>query len=201
VSHIEKFKVGVLSWLYKLFKLEETVPVSYFRDMALSFIDKKRLQDAAVLVVEFDLEISDKVVEDLIVELFNAKQDGGKLLGKFPSLRHNVIKRLAMIQPTMKVAAKLIKKYKLSFDDFPDLVYNLEANSAHYYISRLFRPEKHEDHMPLHSVEDLFTGKHNMLFDLVKQLLKKKQDHKAKGVWNRHRLMDHKPRPQIVEAI
>jgi hypothetical protein len=47
--------------------------------------------------------------------------------------------------------------------------------------------------MPLHKVEDLFTGLPNMLVMLTEALLKKKRFHEAKGVWLRHKLNQHAP--------
>ena len=47
--------------------------------------------------------------------------------------------------------------------------------------------------MPAHKVEDLFTGDHIMLLELVNSLHRKGRHHQAKGVYMRHNLHANAP--------
>jgi hypothetical protein len=48
-----------------------------------------------------------------------------------------------------KIAADLVKDYKLSPEDFPELQAIIARNSSCYFINRAFRTPSHADYMPL----------------------------------------------------
>ena len=75
-----------------------------------------------------------------------------------------------------KVAGQLVKDYKMSPTEFPELMRIMELQSAHYFISRAFKPETDSQHMYLHKVEELFEGYPLMLEALCNTLLKKEFD-------------------------
>lgn len=58
----------------------------------------------------------------------------------------------------IKGAVKAVKELKLNADDFPVLVELASYNAANYFVSNCLRSPSHPDHMPLHKVEDLFSG-------------------------------------------
>ena len=105
-----------------------------------------------------------------------------------------------------KVAAQLVKDYKLNPEDFPELQNIVSANSSHYFIKRAFKAPSHAEYMPLHKIEDLFTNNPRMLVLLIEELVQKGNLHqaqggepgvesiyfqKAAGVWHRHNLMHY----------
>lgn len=114
------------------------------------------------------------------------------LLDRHPEIRGTVIRKLVS-QPTAKQAADLVKYYKFNHLDFPELLHMIAKNSSCYFIGRAFRAPDHEEHMPIHRVEDLFTDHPLLLFELISSMLKKGLQNEAKGVWHRHCLEDRNP--------
>lgn len=100
----------------------------------------------------------------------------------------------------VKMANKLVKDYKLSANDFPEMQGIQESNATNYYVSSIFRKPDNPAYMPLSKVEDLFEGKFRMLINLVESLLKKKNVHQAGGVWRRNNLKEHASK-ELVEQM
>ena len=73
----------------------------------------------------------------------------------------------------IKSAVKTVKDFKLNAADFPILVERASFNTANYFVSQCFRAASHPDHMPLHKIEDLFSGDYVMITCLVTLLLKR----------------------------
>jgi len=120
-------------------------------------------------------------------------------------LKEKLIRLLSKPQHA-KVAAQLVKDYKLNPEDFPELQNIVSANSSHYFIKRAFKAPSHAEYMPLHKIEDLFTNNPRMLVLLIEELVQKGNLHqaqggepgvesiyfqKAAGVWHRHNLMQY----------
>ena len=73
----------------------------------------------------------------------------------------------------IKGAVKLVKDFKLDPNEFPALIEKASFNAANYFVSQTFRAPNHPDHMPLHKIEDLFSGDQIMIGCLVSLLLKR----------------------------
>ena len=72
-----------------------------------------------------------------------------------------------------KVAANLVKEYKLNHEKFPELLNIVSSNSARFFIVRAFKAPSHQDYMPIHKVEDLFLDYPKMLVLFIEELIKK----------------------------
>jgi len=66
----------------------------------------------------------------------------------------------------------LVLDYKLNPDQFPNLLAIVDKNSSTFFIRRVFKAPGHEDHMPIHKVEDILSGQPRMLSFLVEELVK-----------------------------
>ena len=89
-----------------------------------------------------------------------------------PDLKERLIRGLSTPQHA-KVAAQLVKDYRLSPDDFPELQNLVSITSSNYFIKRAFKSPSHAEYMPLHKIEDLFSGNPRMLLFLVAELLER----------------------------
>ena len=89
-----------------------------------------------------------------------------------PDLKDRLIRALSRPQHS-KVAAQLVKEYKLNPEDFPELQNLVSITTSNYFIKRAFKSSNHPEYMPLHKIEDLFSGNPRMLLSLVEELLLK----------------------------
>lgn len=94
------------------------------------------------------------------------------LIQNVPDLKERLIRGLSKPQHA-KVAAQLVKDYKLNPDDFPELQNLVSITSSNYFIKRAFKSPSHAEYMPLHKIEDLFSGNPRMLLFLVEELIQK----------------------------
>ena len=89
-----------------------------------------------------------------------------------------------------KGAASVIKEFKLSIDDFPDLKEKIEKQTMRYFLGRfLNKRPTNDDYLSLDRLEDLFHGFKPMLSYLVEDLVYRNKLNEAKGVCLRHGLI------------
>jgi len=132
------------------------------------------LVGATILIAKFkfqdEFDISDilvRLVEDL------TRMDVARNLVKGVTKYEKVLVDVLVSLKDIKGATKIVKDFKLSSVDFPLLVERASFNTANYFVSQCFRAPSHPDHMPLHKVEDLFSGEPIMIACLVTILLRR----------------------------
>jgi hypothetical protein len=72
-----------------------------------------------------------------------------------PEIKQEIVHTLST-QKHYKVAAALVKDFKLKLDEFPVLAEIIESSSANHFISRSFMKKDHQEYMSIYKVEDLF---------------------------------------------
>ena len=107
--------------------------------------------------------------------------------------------KLLMKPQYLKVAIKLIKDYNFDVEQFPMIINTLVGVSSNHYISRVFRPEGHPDHMALYKVEDLFTDRPRFQIKLVEALIKKEMYQEATEIWTKNKLQDSDQTPEQLK--
>lgn len=90
-----------------------------------------------------------------------------------------------------KKAADLVLDFKMDINEFPALKERLFKNSMRYYLGLHFYKKPNEvDYMSLYEIEDLFIGLKPMLCYLVEELVHKQKINEAKGICDRHNMID-----------
>ena len=90
-----------------------------------------------------------------------------------------------------KVAAQMIKEFKMDINNFPEVKERLMKSSMRYYLGRfLYKKPGQDDYMSLDRIEDMFHGFKPMLAYLVEDLVFKGKLNEAKGVVMRNDLDD-----------
>lgn len=97
---------------------------------------------------------------DLLIRLIedqNRMDSAKSLVAGHPQQEKQFIDILVGLK-NIKGAVKLVKDFRLKPNDFPALIEKASFNAANYFVSQTFRAPSHPDHMPLHKIEDLFSG-------------------------------------------
>ena len=151
--------------------LKLQVSSDYFLDLTRQYLDASRYVDAATCIMKFGFYDKFDILE-LCINLvdINKVQQAKMLVQNVPDLKERLIRGLSRPQHA-KVAAQLVKDYKLNPDDFPELQNLVSITSSNYFIKRAFKSPSHAEYMPLHKIEDLFSGNPRMLLFLVEELL------------------------------
>jgi len=183
IEKLDKMRPDVVFEYVRHLQLSQLTAPDYFEKLAQDHIDHARYAEAAILIIKFRYFEKFDLLE-LVINLVEANRvpTARLILDNVPSLKEKSV-RLLSNPVHAKVAAQLVKDYKLNPEDFPELQTIIARNSSFYFIGRAFRKPSHSDYLPLHKIEDLFDGNHRMLIELVQQLLKKGMTHQAIGVY------------------
>ena len=87
---------------------------------------------------------------------------------------------------------QIVQEYKMDINNFPELKDRQQKQGVRYILSKfLYKKPTSEDYLSLDRIEDLFVGYRHMLLYLVEDLVNKEKFNQAKGVCERHKLIDH----------
>jgi len=82
-----------------------------------------------------------------------------------------------------KKASQLVKDFKLSIDEFPELKERIMKQSMRYFLGRnLYKKSNQQDFLTLDRIEDLLSGIKQMLGYFVEDLAHKNKINEAKGI-------------------
>ena len=77
---------------------------------------------------------------------------------------------MLVVMKKIKEGVKIVKEFGLKPSLFPKLVELASLNTASYFSSQTFKAKTDQSYMPLHKVEDLFSGDLTMISCLVTRL-------------------------------
>ena len=165
---------------------------AYLKTLALDYMSKNKFYETALIILQqpsiqsdFDvLKILDKLVD------LNKGGDAKRLCYLNDSYKYHLIDKYSSNE-NCKKAADLVLDFKMDINEFPSLKERLCKNSMRYHLGLyLYKKPSDEDYMSLFEIEDLFIGLKPMLCYLVEDLVHKKKINEAKGICDRHNLID-----------
>lgn len=204
----------ILEWVKAL---DLQISEEEYMQYAAQMIVDNDLVGAAILIQKFNFH-EQFDMPDLLVRLIedHNRMDAAKNLVSGHPAQEKLFIEILISLKNIKGAVKNVKEFKLDPAEFPVLVEKASFNAANYFVSQTFRSPSHPDHMPLHKIEDLFSGDDIMIGCLVSLLLKRwerngkknPQDallHKTLGIMQRQNFSassssNHALRAQIQET-
>lgn len=121
IEKLDKIRPDVVFEYVKLFQLKDLVGADYFEKLAQEHIDNGRYAEAAILIIKF--RYFDKFdLQELVINLVDANRVpiAKMILGEVPKLKEKSIRLLSTPQHH-KVAAQMVKDFKLNPEEFPEL--------------------------------------------------------------------------------
>lgn len=201
LSKLENIRGEILFDYVQKMGLTHRVDPEFYKQLAKSHVARNRFHEAALIIHKF------KFVEDFdIMFIIDQLVDSNRI----PAAKQlceldqkylfHLIAQLSTNENAKK-AADIITEFKLDINAFPELKERLLKSSMRYYLSRfLHKKPGQDDYLSLDRIEDLFTGFKNMLSYLVEDLVHKGKLNEAKGVIQRHNLIDH-IRPSTKDSL
>jgi len=200
----------VLEWANAM---ELQISDEQFKGYVTQMVSDNDLVGAAIIITkkkfhkDFDIaDIMVKLIEDL------NRMDTAKNIVKGHREYEKLFIEILVSLKNVKSAVKYVKEFGLDPLDFPQMVELASFNAANYFVSQCFRGPTHPDHIPMHKVEDLFSGDETMIACLVTLLLKRWVKvckcnpsealiHKTLGIIKRHNLQKSKQTAALQDLM
>mmetsp|Transcript_11934 Transcript_11934/g.8327 ORF Transcript_11934/g.8327 Transcript_11934/m.8327 type:complete len:215 (+) Transcript_11934:1464-2108(+) len=185
-NKLQNIRAEIVGEYIRNLALTERVPADYFLKLAQKHVENKNYNEAALIIVKykyfdhFDIMF---LFENLVNT--NRLPSAKLLINRDVELQKKAIHMLSTYKHH-KVAAELLKFYKLNQEDFPELKTLIERSSGSYYIYRFLKPRDDSDYLPLYKIEELFQGNKQMIILLINCLLDNGMHLYAKGIYLRN---------------
>lgn len=180
------------------FDLKSFVKAEDFENMATKHLQNNRYAEAANIINKFEFHAKFDV-KSLILKLIDIQKiETAKMLADHSQeYQKHLIEALATNE-NCKQAAKFIVTYGLQIDDYPNVKERLLKSTMRYYLGRnIYKKFNDEEYLPIWKIEDMFKGLKAILGYFVEDLMHKKRENVAKGIYLRNYLGEHDVRPEI----
>jgi len=190
----------IFDYIQKL-GLDKFMDEGAYEILTKKHIENRRYNEAAEVIsrMKFHDRFDMKDIMESLIDM-NKLGQAKKLVENSDELKTMLIRLLASNENS-KNAAKLIQEYKYDINEFPEVRERIMKGSMRFYLGKfMYNKKGKDDFMPLFKVEDLLLGIRPMLGYLVEDLLHKRYENEACGIYYRNKLTGY-VRPEVEEAI